>query len=193
MLEIRWHGRGGQGAKTASDIFANIMFEMGKYVQSFPEFGPERTGAPMKAYNRVSDEKIRINYNIYNPDILVIVDHTLLKNLNILDGLKKNGKILINTSKEQAEKLGIIEKIHNIHEEIEIYIVDANMISKEELGNIYPNIPLMSALANIIDIDKDQFIDIAKNEIKKTFTQKQEVIEGNIKSLERAFGEVVKI
>lgn len=192
IFEIRWHGRGGQGAKTASEMFAGILFKAGKYVQSFPEFGPERSGAPMTAFNRIADVKFRKNHNIYNPDLLVIVDKTLLKLDFVLKGIKDNGIILINSSKESFEKLNIEEYFKDIN--VQIYIIDADKISKEELGRVFPNIPLMSALSKILEIpEKEEFLKAAKQEIQEKFNQKKSVIPGNIKALERAYDEVIKI
>lgn len=107
MIEIRWHGRGGQGAKTASLLLAEAAFNTGKYVQGFPEYGPERMGAPITAYNRISDEKITIHSNIYEPDYVVVVDETLIGSVDVTKGLKKDGAIIVNTSKspEEVKKL----------------------------------------------------------------------------------------
>ncbi|HQA48040.1 MAG TPA: 2-oxoacid:acceptor oxidoreductase family protein, partial [Bacillota bacterium] len=102
-VEIRWHGRGGQGAKTASLLLAEAAFNTGKYIQGFPEYGPERMGAPITAYNRISDNKIRIHSNIYEPDYVVVVDESLIKDVDVAAGLKKDGAILVNTQKEPAE------------------------------------------------------------------------------------------
>ena len=102
-VEIRWHGRGGQGAKTASLLLAEAAFSTGKYIQGFPEYGPERMGAPITAYNRISDNKIRIHSNIYEPDYVVVVDESLIKDVDVAAGLKKDGAILVNTQKEPAE------------------------------------------------------------------------------------------
>ena len=99
MIEIRWHGRGGQGAKTASLLLADAAFNTGKYIQGFPEYGPERMGAPITAYNRISDEPITIHSNIYYPDYVVVVDDTLLESVDVTSGLKEDGAILINTTK----------------------------------------------------------------------------------------------
>lgn len=193
MLEIRWHGRGGQGAKTASEMFAKIVFDSGKFVQSFPEFGPERAGAPMRAYNRIADTKIRMNHNIYSPDIVVILDPSL-DILECLSGIKENGIVLINVSKENFNKLNLEEKIHNIDPNIKIYIIDGDKISQDELGRIYPNIPIMSALINISQlITKEKYFELGEMVIKDAFSQKENVIEGNINALIRAFNEVKKV
>ena len=100
MIEIRWHGRGGQGAKTASQLLADAAFMSGKYVQSFPEYGPERSGAPITAYNRISDERCSIHSNIYDPDYVAVVDETLLESVDVTAGLSEKGAIIINSSKD---------------------------------------------------------------------------------------------
>ena len=103
LVEIRWHGRGGQGAKTASLLLADAAFNTGKYIQGFPEYGPERMGAPITAYNRISDEKITIHSNIYEPDYVVVVDDSLLESVDVTKGLKEEGAIVINTTKTPDE------------------------------------------------------------------------------------------
>ena len=99
LTEIRWHGRGGQGAKTAALLLADVAFQTGKYVQGFPEYGPERMGAPITAYNRISDRQIRVHSNIYDPQYVVVVDESLLETVDVTKGLKKDGAILINTAR----------------------------------------------------------------------------------------------
>ena len=101
MIEIRWHGRGGQGAKTASLLLADAAFNTGKYIQGFPEYGPERMGAPITAYNRISANPIPIHSNIYEPDYVVVVDDTLLEVVDVTAGLKEEGAIVINTTKSE--------------------------------------------------------------------------------------------
>jgi len=103
VVEIRWHGRGGQGAKTASLLLADAAFNTGKYIQGFPEYGPERMGAPITAYNRISDEKLTIHSNIYEPDYVVVVDDTLLTSVDVTAGLKEDGAIIVNTPKTPDE------------------------------------------------------------------------------------------
>lgn len=99
IVEIRWHGRGGQGAKTACLLLADVAFDSGKYVQGFPEYGPERMGAPITAYNRISEERCNVHSNIYNPDYVVVVDETLLTSVDVTNGLKEDGAIIINNDK----------------------------------------------------------------------------------------------
>ena len=100
LIEIRWHGRGGQGAKTASLLLADAAFNTGKYIQGFPEYGPERMGAPITAYNRISNTPIRVHSNIYEPDFVVVVDDTLLDSVPVTAGLKTDGAIVINTKQD---------------------------------------------------------------------------------------------
>lgn len=193
MLEIRWHGRGGQGAKTASEMFAKIVFDSGKFVQSFPEFGPERAGAPMRAYNRIADTKIRMNHNIYSPDVVVILDPSL-DILECLSGIKEDGVVLINVSEENFNKLNLKEKIHNIDSNLKIYIIDGDKISKDELGKVFPNISVMSALVKISNlITEEKYFELGEMVIKNVFSQKESVIEGNINALKRAYNEVKKV
>ena len=103
LTEIRWHGRGGQGAKTAALLLADVAFQTGKHVQGFPEYGPERMGAPITAYNGISDTQIRVHSNIYDPQYVVVVDESLLEAVDVTSGLKKEGAILINTSRPKEE------------------------------------------------------------------------------------------
>ncbi len=124
-IEIRWHGRGGQGAKTAALLLADVAFSTGKYVQGFPEYGPERMGAPITAYNRISDSEIRVHSNIYEPQFVVVVDETLLEAVDVTKGLKKDGAIIVNTSKPKEE----IKKHHsNIYEPQFVVVVDETLL-----------------------------------------------------------------
>ena len=115
MVEIRWHGRGGQGAKTACLLLADAAFASGKYVQGFPEYGPERMGAPITAYNRISDERCTIHSNIYNPDYVVVVDETLLQSVDVTHGLNPEGAIVINTHKSPDEVRPLLRGYEGIH------------------------------------------------------------------------------
>ena len=133
-LEIRWHGRGGQGAKTAALLLADVAFKTGKYVQGFPEYGPERMGAPITAYNRISNNVIRVHSNIYTPDLVVVVDETLLDAVNVTAGLKENGSIIVNTDKDKEE---ILPKLKGYKGNV--YTVDARKISVDALGKYFPN------------------------------------------------------
>ena len=189
MIEIRWHGRGGQGAKTASLLLADAAFNTGKYIQGFPEYGPERMGAPITAYNRISDEPITIHSNIYYPDYVVVVDDTLLESVDVTSGLKEDGAILINTTKP-AEVLKKELKGYKG----DIYTLDARKISLETLGRYFPNTPMLAGIVKVSKIMTDEeLIEDMKGSFKHKFAKKPEVIDGNMKALEMALKEVKKI
>ena len=143
IVEIRWHGRGGQGAKTASLLLADAAFNTGKYVQGFPEYGPERMGAPITAYNRISSERSTVHSNIYFPDYVVVVDETLLSAVDVTAGLKKEGAIVINSSKSPAELRPLLKGYEG-----RVCTIDAGKISEEELGKNFPNTPMLAAMVN---------------------------------------------
>ena len=189
LIEIRWHGRGGQGAKTASLLLADAAFNTGKYIQGFPEYGPERMGAPITAYNRISSKPITIHSNIYEPDYVVVVDDTLLESVPVTAGLKKNGAIVINTTKS-ADYLKKVLKGY----EGGIYTIDARKVSMETLGKYFPNTPMLAAIVKVSKIMSDEdFINDMKGSFKHKFAKKPEVIDGNMKALEMALKEVNKI
>ena len=189
LVEIRWHGRGGQGTKTASLLLADAAFNTGKYVQGFPEYGPERMGAPITAYNRISNNPIVIHSNIYEPDYVVVVDDTLLESVNVTAGLKESGAIVINTVKD-AEYLKKVLKGYNG----EIYCIDARSISEEALGRYFPNTPMLAAIVKVANImDEKDFLEDMKGSFKHKFAKKPEVIDGNMKALEMALSQVKKI
>ena len=189
LIEIRWHGRGGQGAKTASLLLADAAFNTGKYIQGFPEYGPERMGAPITAYNRISDEPITIHSNIYEPDYVVVVDDTLLESVNVTAGLKETGAIIINTTKDE-EYLREALKGYNG----EIYKIDARKVSMETLGKYFPNTPMLAAVVKVSKIMSDEaFLEDMIGSFKHKFAKKPEVIEGNMKALEMALNEVKKV
>lgn len=189
LIEIRWHGRGGQGAKTASLLLADAAFNTGKYIQGFPEYGPERMGAPITAYNRISDKPITIHSNIYEPDYVVVVDDSLLESVNVTAGLKKEGAIVINSTKSAEE----IRKNLKGYEG-EVYKIDARKISVEALGRYFPNTPMLAAIVKVSKVMTDEaFLNDMQGSFKHKFAKKPEVIEGNMKALEMALKEVEKI
>lgn len=158
LIEIRWHGRGGQGAKTASLLLADAAFNTGKYVQGFPEYGPERMGAPITAYNRLSVNPIRVHSNIYEPDYVVVVDDTLLKAVDVTRGLKKEGAIVINTTKSIDELRPLLKGYEG-----RVYTIDARKISEEALGKYFPNTPMLAAIVKVAEVmDEQAFIMICK-------------------------------
>ena len=189
LIEIRWHGRGGQGAKTASLLLADAAFNTGKYIQGFPEYGPERMGAPITAYNRISTEPITIHSNIYEPDYVVVVDDTLLESVDVTAGLKETGAIIINSTKDGDELKKLIKGYKG-----EVYKIDARKISMEALGKYFPNTPMLAAIVKVSKIKTDEeFLNDMKGSFKHKFAKKPEVIEGNMKALELALNQVEKI
>ena len=186
MIEIRWHGRGGQGAKTASLLLADAAFNTGKYIQGFPEYGPERMGAPITAYNRISDTPIRIHSNIYEPDYVVVVDDSLIGAVDVTSGLKDNGAIVINTS-EDIDSLR--KKLNGFSGKI--YTIDASKISLECLKANFPNTAMLAAVVNITKImSKEELVDNMKDAFSHKFAKKPEVIEPNIEALLRGYDEI---
>lgn len=189
LIEIRWHGRGGQGAKTASLLLADAAFNTGKYIQGFPEYGPERMGAPITAYNRISDTPITVHSNIYEPDYVVVVDDTLLESVPVTEGLKETGAIVINTTKSPEYLKEILKDYKG-----NIYTIDARKISIEALGKYFPNTPMLAAIVKVSGIMSDEaLLEDMKGSFKHKFAKKPEVIEGNLKALELALNNVQKI
>ena len=189
LIEIRWHGRGGQGAKTASLLLADAAFNTGKYIQGFPEYGPERMGAPITAYNRISTKPITIHSNIYEPDYVVVVDDTLLESVDVTSGLKESGAIVINTTKS-ADYLKKVLKGYKG----KVYTIDARKISEEALGRYFPNTPMLAAIVKVSKIMTDEeLLEDMKGSFKHKFAKKPEVIDGNMKALELALSQVKEI
>ena len=189
MIEIRWHGRGGQGAKTASLLLADAAFNTGKYIQGFPEYGPERMGAPITAYNRISSSPITIHSNIYEPDYVVVVDDTLLDCVDVTAGLKESGAIIINTTKDADYLKNALKDYHG-----SIYAIDARKVSMETLGQYFPNTPMLAAIVKVSNVmSEEDFLADMIGSFKHKFAKKPEVIDGNMKALELALKEVKKI
>ena len=189
LIEIRWHGRGGQGTKTASLLLADAAFNTGKYIQGFPEYGPERMGAPITAYNRISDNPITVHSNIYEPDYVVVVDDTLLETVDVTAGLKTNGAIVINTTKSEDYLKSVLKGYKG-----KVYTIDARKVSTEALGRYFPNTPMLAAIVKVTGIMNDEdFLKDMEGSFKHKFAKKPEVIDGNMKALEMALKEVKKI
>ena len=185
-VEIRWHGRGGQGAKTAALLLADVAFKTGSYVQGFPEYGPERMGAPITAYNRISPDEIRVHSNIYYPDYVVVVDESLLEAIDVTEGLNPEGAILINTSKSKEE----IEQHLNGYKG-KVYTIDARKVSVACLGKYFPNTPMLAGIVKITGVmEWDKFLTEMEASFKHKFSSKPEVIEGNMNALKMAYDEV---
>ncbi|MDD2431535.1 MAG: 2-oxoacid:acceptor oxidoreductase family protein [Firmicutes bacterium] len=188
ILEIRWHGRGGQGAKTAALLMGESAADAGRYVQAFPEYGPERMGAPVTAYNRISTEPIRLHCSVENPKYVVVLDPTFLGTVDFTHGVKDGGAILINTPESPEEwrkKLNLGDK------NIKIYTVDASKISREETGGNFPNTPMLGALiavSSVLDIDKA--IESFNKDLTRKFRNKPDMVGKNLKAIRRSFEEV---
>ena len=179
-IEIRWHGRGGQGAKTAALLLADVAFKTGKYVQGFPEYGPERMGAPITAYNRISEKPITIHSNIYSPDYVAVVDDGLLETVDVTAGLNPEGAVVVNTQKSKEEIVALLRGYKG-----KVYTVDARAISIEALGKNYPISPMLAAVVAVTGVmEPEVFLNEMKASFEHKFAKKPEVIEGNMKALQ---------
>lgn len=185
-VEIRWHGRGGQGAKTACLLLADAAFSSGKYVQGFPEYGPERMGAPITAYNRISDERCPVHSNIYEPDYVVVVDETLLDAVDVTRGLSEEGAIIVNTPKRPEEIRPMLGDYAG-----KVCTIDARAISEQTLGKNFPNTPMLAAAVKISGVvEADKFVSDMEASFKHKFAHKPQVIIGNMAALTQSMKEV---
>lgn len=185
-VEIRWHGRGGQGAKTAALLLADVAFKTGKYVQGFPEYGPERMGAPITAYNRISEEPVTVHSNIYDPDYVAVVDDSLLESIDVTHGLNKSGALIINTEKKKEDIMPLLHGFKG-----SVYTLDAKAISIKALGKNYPNSPMLAAVVAVSGVmPKKDFLREMQASFAHKFAKKPEVIDGNMRALELALAEV---
>ncbi len=186
MTEIRWHGRGGQGAKTACLLLADAAFASGKYVQGFPEYGPERMGAPITAYNRISDAPCTIHSNIYNPDYVVVVDESLLSCVDVTHGLKPDGALVINSSKNSEELRPLLNGWEG-----RLHTIDARSLSEKYLGGYFPNTPMLSAIVQVSGVlEPGRFIADMEASFRHKFATKPQVIQGNMSCLIQSMKEV---
>ena len=178
MLEIRWHGRGGQGAVTSVEMLAQAAIGEGKYAQGFPSFGPERKGAPVAAFNRVDEKQIKVRSHIYNPDVVVVLDASLVSLANVTDGLKEDGILVVNTTKSPEE----LRKETNFKGTIAT--VDATRIAWDELGVPITNTTMLGALIKVLKIVK---LDSVREPLEHRFGR---IAQKNIAALKRAYEEV---
>ena len=185
MTEIRWHARAGQGAVTASKLLAETALLKGSYIQAMPEYGPERTGAPLRAYTRISSTPIEVHNNITNPSIVVVLDETLLDIVAVLEGIDENGTVIINT------KLGVEEAraILKAPKGVKVAVVDASGIALDTIKRDLPNTPVVGALAHVT---ANVSVDALKENLLETFGQKfsKEIVDANLASVDRAVSEV---
>ncbi len=185
VIEIRWHGRGGQGAKTGSSILSEVLFESGKFAQAFPEYGAERQGAPMKAYNRISETPIRVRSGVLNPDVVIVIDPTLLDAANPTEGGKDETVYIINTTKKPEA----IKKQLGLPDSARVMTVDATGITLEEFGQNRPNTPMLGVVARLFqDISVDAFIEHFRNKMGPKLPEK--VLEANLNAIRRGYEEV---
>lgn len=181
--EICWHGRGGQGVVTANEILAETAIHAGKYVKAFPEFGPERMGAPIRAFARISAEPIRVHTQVYEPDIVIVIDPTLVGKVDVAKGIKKGGLILVNypgDPKDLQAAIGTTAKCH---------AVDATKISVEEIGSPMVNTAMLGALVKVMpNIKYSEMEDNIMNKFTGKLSDK--MIVKNLSALKRAYQEV---
>jgi pyruvate ferredoxin oxidoreductase gamma subunit len=180
IFEIIFHARGGQGAKTAAEILAQAALQEGKFVQAFPSFGPERSGAPTKTYLRIANREIRTHEPIVDPDLVIVLDDTLLEGVVVTDNLDKSESLIINSKKDAQE---IKEKIKF---EGKIYPVDANGISMEIVGQPRPNTVILGKIVQVSEIAK---LDSVVSEFRKIFEDKigKDATDKNVQAIEKAY------
>ncbi|HPQ42672.1 MAG TPA: pyruvate ferredoxin oxidoreductase subunit gamma [Syntrophales bacterium] len=178
MIEIRWHGRGGQGAVTSVETLALAAIGEGQYAQGFPSFGPERRGAPVAAFNRIDDKKIRVRSGIYNPDVVIVLDASLMSLVNVTEGLKPEGALIVNTSKSPEE----VKKDSGFKGTVGT--VDASKIAREELGVPITNTTMIGATVKATGLVK---IESVREPLKKRFGR---IAQKNINAMERAYKEL---
>ncbi len=185
-FEVRWHGRGGQGAKTAALLFGEAAMETGKYIQAFPEYGPERTGAPMQSFNRLSDEPIRLHSGVKNPNVVIVLDPSLLDVTDVTQGLVEGGYLIVNTQ-EPPEK--IKEKVKR--DDIKVAVVDATGIAMKHIGKNVPNTPLLGAMVKVTQVlDFEKMLEVIEKKFSIKFRGREEIVKGNIESIKKAYEEV---
>jgi len=185
MIEIRWHGRGGQGVVTASEILAKAALLEGKFVQHWPMFGPERRGAPVNAFTRIDEEPIDMHFGVYNPDIVVVIDPTLLIDVgSITSGIKENALMVVNASKIHGN---LIEKARNLN--LGLYAVDAYTIAIDIFNRPFYNTPMLGALIKASSIVS---INSIYEAVKEKFKNKV-LVEKNKEAIKRAYDEVKKV
>jgi len=185
LIEIRWHARAGQGAVTAAKLVAETALFEDRYMQAMPEYGPERTGAPLKAFTRISDEPIEVCNNIDHPGIVVVLDETLLSSIDVLDGILADGVVVVNTKETPAK----MREILSAPDGITVATVDASGIALDTIKRDIPNTPIVGALVKVkpvVDLES------VKGELLRTFGKKfsQEIIDANLESVARAYQEV---
>jgi len=186
IYEIRWHARGGQGAKTAASLVAEVALVEGKHSQGFPEYGPERMGAPMRGFTRIAERPIRIHSAVYYPNAVVVLDDTLLDSVDVAENLAADGVVIVNSSRPPAEVKGKLSASGR-----GVFIVDASKISREEIGRDIPNTPMIGALVRVSGVVKlETVLEDTKKKLSGKFGEK--IVQGNLKAVRRGYEEVVQ-
>jgi pyruvate ferredoxin oxidoreductase gamma subunit len=184
MVEIRWHGRGGQGAKTAAFLLAESLIDQGKYAQGFPDYGPERMGAPIRGYNRISDTPATFHCDVRTPGIVVVLDPTLIGVDDITAGLAEDGVVIVNSPlAPEAIRAKLQMKGRKV------YTVDATGIALKEIGRPIPNLPMIGSLLKVRSLSEiDSMARIVGKKFEGKFTQ--QVIDGNVRAMKRGYDEI---
>ena len=184
MMEIRWHSRAGQGAVTAAETLAAAALREGKHVQAFPEFGPERMGAPLRAFNRISPKPIRVHGVVEQANVVIVVDPSLLGAIPVDENVASDGILVANTTKSVAEARRMLTLNGQ-----EVACVDATQIAVDCFGMQKPNTPMLGAVARVTDLVS---LDTLLAEIEESFSKKfsPKVVEGNLNAVRRAYEEV---
>ncbi len=188
VLEIRWHGRGGQGAKTAALLFGEAALDTGMYIQAFPEYGPERMGAPVQAFNRLSDRPIRSHAGVKTPRIVVVLDASLIEPARVTDGLQDGGILLVNSTEDPA----VLRARMRLPDHIKLYVVDASRIAMETVGKNVPNTPMLGALVKVTGVlEFESMMKAIEGKLAEKFRGgKEKFIAPNLVSIRRAYEEV---
>lgn len=185
LFEVRWHGRGGQGAKTVALLFGEVVAASGKYIQAFPEYGPERMGAPIQSFNRISSKPITLHCGVEEPDVVIVLDSSLMETVDVIGGLSDEGTLIVNSREAPSlikESLGFKGKV---------FTLDASKISQETIGREMPNTPMMGALIKVTKfLDLKEVLEKIRTKLQEKFRHKPEVVEGNMRAIERAYQEV---
>ncbi|MBI5187509.1 MAG: 2-oxoacid:acceptor oxidoreductase family protein [Nitrospirae bacterium] len=186
-VEIRWHGRGGQGTVTAAKVLADACLSGGRYVQAFPEYGPERAGAPLRAYNRISSKEIRMHCPVLQPQVVSVVDATLLDSIDVTEGATEDAIFVVNTSKDPKE----IRTRLNTKPRQKVFTVDATKIAMECIGRALPNAPMLGAVCKVTGlVSLEHLLEDVRKSFGKKFSQK--IIDGNLEATRRGYEGVKK-
>lgn len=185
LVEIRWHGRGGQGTVTAAKVLADACLSGGRYVQAFPEYGPERAGAPLRAYNRIGSRELRMHCPVLKPHVVCVVDSTLLDSVDVTDGATEDAVFIVNTTREPGEIRGKLKARAGQ----KVFTLDASGIAIQAFGRSLPNSSMLGAVCKATAlVGLDHLVEEVRNSFGKKFSQK--IIDGNLDAVKRGYGEV---